>query len=74
MPADISERAIDEFLAFGQELADIAHAMLAPAGRLRPDATLKPDRSFVTSFDLEIERRLRSRISERFPSHGVLGE
>ncbi|MFO0292473.1 MAG: inositol monophosphatase family protein [Rhodospirillales bacterium] len=74
MPADISERAIDEFLAFGQELADIAHAMLAPAGRLRPDATLKPDRSFVTAFDLEIERRLRAHIAARYPAHGVLGE
>jgi inositol-phosphate phosphatase/L-galactose 1-phosphate phosphatase/histidinol-phosphatase len=74
MPAEISDRALDEFIGFAMELADAAHAMLAPAGRLRPDATLKPDRSFVTAFDLEIERVLRARIAERYPSHGVLGE
>ena len=45
--AQFSARALDEWLGFAVELADVAHAMLAPAGRVRPDAVLKPDRSFV---------------------------
>lgn len=64
----------DDIIAFALELADAAHAMLAPAGRLRPDADLKPDRSFVTAFDLEIEHRLREMILARYPAHGILGE
>lgn len=68
------DRALDDWLAFAVELADTAHAMLAPAGRVRPDAEVKPDRSFVTAFDLEIEQRLREKIEKRFPSHGILGE
>ena len=74
LPPEISDRALDEFVGFALELADAAHAMLAPAGRVRPDTTVKPDRSFVTSFDLEIERRLRALIGARFPAHGVIGE
>jgi inositol-phosphate phosphatase / L-galactose 1-phosphate phosphatase / histidinol-phosphatase len=70
----VSERAVDEWLAFAHELADTAHAMLAPAGRVRPDVEVKTDRSFVTAFDLEIEQRLREIITKRYPSHGILGE
>ncbi len=68
MTSKFSERALDEWLAFVGELADAAHAMLEPAGRVRPDAGLKPDRNFVTAFDFEIERRLREKIENRFPS------
>lgn len=74
MPSSIPERSLDEWLAFATELADAAHAMLAPAGRLRPDAEIKPDKSFVTAFDSEIERHLRSLIGARYPRHGILGE
>lgn len=74
MTSKFSERALDEWLAFAGELADTAHAMLAPAGRVRPDAEVKPDHSFVTAFDLEIEQRLREKIAKRYPSHGILGE
>jgi histidinol phosphatase-like enzyme (inositol monophosphatase family) len=69
-----SERALDEFLAFAVSLADAAHAMLAPAGRVRPAATAKPDRSFVTALDTEIEVHLRTLIAARYPGHGILGE
>ena len=72
--AKFSARALDEWLGFAIELADVAHAMLAPAGRVRPDAVLKPDRSFVTALDGEIEARIRAMIERRFPTHGILGE
>ena len=65
---------LDDVLQFALALADAAHAMLAPAGRVRPEAQVKPDRSFVTALDGEIELRLRGLIERRFPDHGILGE
>jgi inositol-phosphate phosphatase/L-galactose 1-phosphate phosphatase/histidinol-phosphatase len=70
----LSDRALDGFVAFANELADVAHAMLTEAGRLRPEREVKPDRSFVTQHDIAIETRLRELIDARFPGHGVLGE
>lgn len=74
LSSSFSEQALDEWLAFAVELADEANSILVPAGRVRPDAVTKPDRSFVTSLDLAIEQRLRERIAKRFPNHGILGE
>jgi histidinol-phosphatase len=34
----------------------------------------KPDRTFVTVADTAIERRLRERIADEYPGHGILGE
>jgi histidinol-phosphatase len=34
----------------------------------------KPDRSLVTDVDLGVERALRAEITNRFPSHGIIGE
>ncbi|MEZ0372330.1 MAG: inositol monophosphatase [Candidatus Sericytochromatia bacterium] len=34
----------------------------------------KPDTSYVTEADLAVEELLRSRLSARFPEHGILGE
>src|SRR5262245_922344 len=34
----------------------------------------KPDRSLVTQADTAIEARLRERIGEAFPAHGIVGE
>jgi histidinol-phosphatase len=34
----------------------------------------KPDRTYVTQADTEIEKMLRERIQQRFPGHGVLAE
>jgi fructose-1,6-bisphosphatase/inositol monophosphatase family enzyme len=70
----VPDHELDDFVAFATELADAAHAMLAPAGRWHPEMTVKADRSFVTAFDIEIERRLRAMIADRYPSHGILGE
>ncbi|HEX6289189.1 MAG TPA: inositol monophosphatase family protein [Herpetosiphonaceae bacterium] len=38
------------------------------------EARRKPDRSYVTAADEEIERLLRTRIKASYPDHGVLGE
>ena len=66
--------ALDEWLAFARQLADAAHALLAPAAALRPEVEVKADRSFVTALDAQIETRLRELITQRYPNHGILGE
>ena len=38
------------------------------------EISAKPDRSLVTQADQAIERRLRERIADRFPDHGLVGE
>ncbi|MBL8288199.1 MAG: inositol monophosphatase [Rubrivivax sp.] len=76
MPAP-SEQQVDEWLRFAHELADAAHALLAPAAAVTtsgPAVQVKADRSFVTALDAAIEARLRERIGARHPGHGILGE
>ncbi len=34
----------------------------------------KPDRTFVTQADTEVEQRVRERIGTAFPDHGIIGE
>lgn len=65
---------LDDWLRFAHELADAAHALLAPAAALRPEVQVKADRSFVTKLDAQIEERLRGMIAARYPAHGILGE
>lgn len=36
--------------------------------------TTKPDRTFVTQADTAIETRIRERLADAFPDHGVIGE
>src|SRR5687767_10779753 len=35
--------------------------------------TTKPDRTFVTQADTAIEARIRERLAEAFPDHGLVG-
>ena len=62
------------FVPIAEELAGISGAVLRAAGATRPDARIKADRSFVTALDSDIERRLRERLADRLPAHGVIGE
>lgn len=64
----------DVWLGFARLLADESGTTLREAASVRPDVEVKPDRSFVTALDARIERRMRERIAERFPTHGILGE
>lgn len=73
MPAP-TDQQLDEWLHFAHELADAAHALLAPAAAMRPEVQVKADRSFVTALDAGIEARLRELIGARYPGHGILGE
>jgi histidinol-phosphatase len=70
-PAD---RPTAEHLALAVELADEARAFVRPRFRSRFSIEQKADGSPVTEIDKAVEARLRDRIRERFPEHGVIGE
>ena len=48
----------------------------SPGAHFRRDLQIatKPDRSFVTQADTEIERLIRERLLAAFPDHGLIGE
>jgi histidinol-phosphatase len=60
---DVAQSACDE-------ADDIART------HFRRDLTIetKPDRTFVTQADTTIERRIRGRLADAFPDHGIVGE
>ena len=66
--------ALEGHLSLALELADLARHTLLNAYRPDYAHSIKSDGSPVTALDQEIERKLRSRIEERFPHHGILGE
>lgn len=65
---------LDACLAAATGLADISRAMLRAASDEAGAAQLKPDRTYVTATDRQIEQRLREVIAARFPGHGIWGE
>jgi fructose-1,6-bisphosphatase/inositol monophosphatase family enzyme len=64
--ASLHEAALD--------LADEARAVIGAALAAGVRGERKEDGTFVTPADRDVEQRLRARIVERFPDHGVLGE
>ncbi|MHB8534782.1 MAG: inositol monophosphatase family protein [Sulfuricaulis sp.] len=70
IPANDVERFYFAALEFSDAARGIIRAALAAGFEVRR----KPDGSFVTSADLEVETRLRELIARRFPTHGVIGE
>lgn len=63
-----------ELVAFAGELADLAGEVQRRWFRRPVDIVVKADGSPVTPVDQEAEARMRERIAERFPSHGIIGE
>jgi len=61
-------------IAFANELADAAGAIVRRYFRRGVAVDDKPDMSPVTIADREVEMALRARIGQRFPDHGILGE
>ena len=54
--------------------ADAADALALASFRQSIEIEQKDDDSFVTEADRSVERAIRSRIIERFPDHGLVGE
>ena len=65
---------LEDHLSLALELADLARHTLLDAYRPDYAHSIKSDGSPVTALDQEIERKMRRRIEERFPGHGILGE
>ncbi|TDK51241.1 histidinol-phosphatase [Antarcticimicrobium luteum] len=64
-----------EMLArFADELADVTDAMAMSYFRKPLDVERKADQSPVTLADRAIEAKMRERIAQKFPAHGILGE
>jgi histidinol-phosphatase len=69
-----AETELEGWLRTALELADDADAMATATRPAELDVTSKPDGSFVTHVDQAIERHIRERLADRFPSHDVVGE
>lgn len=61
--------SIEEPIAWAREAGAVALRSFNHVAAQR-----KPDRSWVTEADLAIERMLTTRLAERFPDHGIIGE
>ena len=68
------EAQLREWLAFALAVCDTADAIARAHFRRDLDLERKPDRSFVTVADRAIEHEIRSRIHDRWPDHGLVGE
>src|SRR6266566_4473333 len=64
----------ERFATCALALADIARERLRALCRTGFTVKRKPDGSFVTSADFEVEELLRAQIQRQFPSHGIVGE
>jgi myo-inositol-1(or 4)-monophosphatase len=64
----------DALIAAACAAADVAGAVIRPFFRAGIVTDLKADRSPVTIADRTAEQAMRAVLSERFPSHGILGE
>ncbi|HEY3523841.1 MAG TPA: inositol monophosphatase family protein [Candidatus Limnocylindrales bacterium] len=70
-----SDGELADWLAFCHQTCDLADEIAMSAFRsaaVRVDR--KADGSFVTEADRTIERLIRDRVAERFPTHGIVGE
>jgi len=74
------ERVAEEFVAFAEELADVAGDVIRRYWRLPIEVIDKhePERAIaespVTVADRETEAAMRARIEARYPAHGIYGE
>lgn len=71
---EIPRRDIERFQQLALQLADEARARLIALCTRGFEVKRKPDGSYVTSADFEVEQALREMVEKEFPSHGILGE
>jgi histidinol-phosphatase len=62
------------WLEVAQRCADEADSMAMAAFRRELEISTKADRTLVTQADRAIEERLRARLLDAFPGHGLVGE
>ncbi len=69
-----TEAELRGWLALALAICDEADTLALAGFRRDLQVTAKPDRSLVTQVDTAIERRIRERIGEAHPDHGLVGE
>jgi histidinol-phosphatase len=69
-----SHAELQQWLELALTWADEADALAMHHFRRDLEITAKPDKSLVTQADTAIERRIRERIHDAFPEHGLVGE
>ena len=65
---------LEELRAFAERLAEASRDLLREAARGAVQSQTKADGSPVTAVDRAVEDRLRTRIAEAYPDHGIVGE
>jgi len=63
-----------KFLKFAVDLTFDSRHIINTCGNTDIAVNFKRDKSLVSKLDLEIEMLFRKKISEAFPSHGIIGE
>ena len=69
-----SDAELRSWLSFALTCCDEADAIALASFRTDQAVDTKADGSFVTAADQAIERLIRGRIADTFPTHGVVGE
>jgi histidinol-phosphatase len=69
-----SDAELRGWLDIAQAACDEADALAREHFRRDLQIETKPDRTLVTQADTAIERRIRSRLADAFPDHGLVGE
>jgi histidinol-phosphatase len=72
--ARVAGSQLEAWLAFALACCDEADALALAHFRRDLVVEAKPDRTFVTEADRAIERRIRERIADAYPGHGIVGE
>jgi histidinol-phosphatase len=69
-----TDTELRRWLEVAQAACDEADELARTHFRRDLQIETKPDRSFVTQADTAIERRIRERLTDAFPEHGLVGE
>ena len=69
-----TDTELRRWLEVAQAACDEADELARTHFRRDLQIETKPDRSFVTQADTAIERRIRERLTDAFPDHGLVGE
>ena len=70
----VSRDELQHLAVFAQTLVDHSRRVILDAVAGGFAVKMKRDGSFVTSTDVDVEDALRALITDRYPSHGIVGE
>jgi histidinol-phosphatase len=69
-----SDAELRRWLEVAQAACDETDGIARRSFRRDLQVDTKPDRTFVTQADMEVEQHIRARLLEAFPDHGIIGE